>query len=297
MNTVKLWISGARPLTLPLSLVAVALGVACAVFLTPEGETLSLALIVLCFAVAFFLQIGVNYANDYSDGIRGTDDRSVRRGPVRLVGWGLAAPKTVLRMALVAFALAAVSGLGIVLLSGYWWLLAVGAACLLAAWFYTGGKRPYGYAPFGELAVLLFFGIVPVVATAYVLTGTVSVEVWLAGLSAGIFAAAVLLTNNIRDREKDVLHSKRTLSVVIGAPASRVLYMILLLAPFGLLAYFAAKHPAALLVYAILPIIAVPTLTNFLSARTTLEFVASLKQTLFTAAIFELSLALAITYL
>src|SRR5688500_11095345 len=234
--TLGTWIAGARPLTLVLAIVPVALGTAAAAqVMTNWYDHWVRAL--LCLAVAVFLQIGVNYANDYSDGVRGTDRDRV--GPQRLVGSGRAKPRTVLTAALVFFALAAIAGGILVWRTEQWWLLAVGAVCLVAGWFYTGGKRPYGYLGLGELAAFLFFGVVPTAGTMYVQVLDVNIEAWLAGAAAGLFAAAVPVADNARDRESDRVHGKRTLAVLLGGVGTRVLYVVLMLLPFGILAFFA----------------------------------------------------------
>jgi 1,4-dihydroxy-2-naphthoate octaprenyltransferase len=283
------WIAGARLRTLPLAISPVALGTAAAY--VEKGYNLLLAL--LCLAVAVFLQIGVNFANDYSDGVRGTDAHRV--GPSRLTGSGAARPRAVLTVALVFFGLAAVAGLIVVVLSQHWWLLAVGAVAIAAAYFYTGGKRPYGYAGFGELVAFVFFGLVATAGTMYVQVDTVSIEGWLAGVSAGLFAAAVLLVNNIRDRASDAVAGKRTLAVRIGDLPSRILYAVLLLAPFGILVFFALFYPLAFLVWFAL-LAAIPAALITLTARTPGELVLALKLTTFTALLFGLGLAAALAF-
>ena len=167
------WLAGARPRTLPAAVTPVIAASGLAAF---DGA-FALVPALLALVVSLALQVGVNYANDYSDGIRGTD--RVRVGPLRLVGSGLAAPKAVRRAALVSFAIAAVAGLALVIITRQWWLLGVGIACVLAAWFYTGGKRPYGYLGLGELFVFVFFGVVAVCGTYYVQAGQVSLPVLL----------------------------------------------------------------------------------------------------------------------
>lgn len=252
-----------------------------------------------CLVVALALQIAVNYANDYSDGIRGTDANRV--GPQRLVGSGRAKPRAVLAVALVFFAIAAIAGVLVVWKSGQWWLLAVGAVCIAAAWFYTGGKRPYGYNALGELAVFLFFGIVPVAGTVFVLSsspaqpGTVNLEGWLGGVAAGSFAAAVLLVNNIRDRERDKAARKRTLSVLIGRVGSLVLYVVLMLVPFGILAGFTLLYDNAGWVF-FDALVAVPAIVIVLFAKTPRELVTALQLTLLTALVFGLGLGAALLF-
>ena len=168
----------------------------------------------LALVVSLALQVGVNYANDYSDGIRGTD--ATRVGPLRLVGSGLASPGAVRAAAFACFAVAAVAGLGLVLLTGFWWLLAVGAACIVAAWFYTGGRHPYGYLGLGELFVFVFFGLVAVGGTVYVQLGRVPLAGLVAGVAIGALACALLVVNNLRDLANDARAGKRTLATRIG---------------------------------------------------------------------------------
>ena len=167
MSNLKLWVQGARVRTLPLAVAPVFLGSATAYSL----DSFNLPLALLALAVSLLLQIGVNYANDYSDGIRGTDANRV--GPLRLTGSGSARPESVKNAAFASFGLAALAGLTIVVLTGHWWLVAVGLAAIVAAWFYTGGKNPYGYAGLGELAVFVFFGLVATIGTNFIQTGFV----------------------------------------------------------------------------------------------------------------------------
>jgi len=180
---------------------------------------------ILALVVSVALQVGVNYANDYSDGIRGTD--AVRVGPLRLVGSGLASPPLVKRAAFVSFGIAGLAGLGLVIMTEQWWLLAVGVACVLAAWYYTGGKRPYGYLGLGELFVFVFFGLVAVCGTAYVQVGRISLATLLTGVWIGALACAILVANNLRDIGGDAQVGKRTLATRLGDPGTRALYVIL----------------------------------------------------------------------
>jgi 1,4-dihydroxy-2-naphthoate octaprenyltransferase len=294
--TLGTWIAGARPATLALSVVPVALGTAAAAQVMVNWYDHWVRAL-LCLAVAVFLQIGVNYANDYSDGVRGTDRDRV--GPQRLVGSGRAKPRTVLTVALVFFGLAAVAGAVLVWRTEQWWLLAVGAVCLIAGWFYTGGKRPYGYLGLGELAVFVFFGIVPTAGTMFVQVLDVNIEAWLAGAAAGFFAAAVLVANNARDRERDKVHGKRTLAVLLGGVGTRVLYVVLMLLPFGILAFFALFYEPgsgsgfAPYVY-FAGVGALPAILIAATARTAREWVLVMKLTLVTTLLFGLGLAAAI---
>ena len=173
------------------------------------------------------LQVAVNYANDYSDGIRGTD--ADRVGPMRLVGSGVASPGAVKRAAFLAFGVAGVAGL-VLAASTAWWLVAVGLVSVLAAWFYTGGSRPYGYLGLGEVMVFVFFGLVAVVGTTYVQTESFELPALYAAVGVGALACAILVVNNLRDIPTDTLAGKRTLAVVLGADRTRGLYLLLVLA-------------------------------------------------------------------
>ncbi|SBS71544.1 1,4-dihydroxy-2-naphthoate polyprenyltransferase [uncultured Microbacterium sp.] len=234
------WIGAARLRTLPLAVTPVLIGTGAALLVEPRLHwVISLA----CLVVAVALQIGVNYANDYSDGIRGTDDHRV--GPARLTASRKAAPRTVLLVALVFFALAAIAGLAVVVRTQHWWMLLIGAAAIIAAWFYTGGKRPYGYAGLGELFVFVFFGLVATIGTTFVQVGIVPQEAWFGAVAAGMLACAVLLANNLRDIDQDRVAGKRTLTVRIGKRATQVLYTVLVLLPFGIAVVLALVYPIA----------------------------------------------------
>ena len=223
MTSPQEWLHGARPRTLPLA-VAPILGAA-AVVAPHERNVLVL---VLCAAVALALQIGVNYANDYSDGIRGTDARrAVTGGPVRLVGQGLASPRAVKRAALLSFAAACACGLAVVAVAGDWRLLFIGAAAVPAAWFYTGGSRPYGYAGLGEVFVFIFFGLAAVLGTVFAISGTITTSALWAATGEGLLAAAVLMVNNIRDIATDAPQGKRTLAVRLGDRRGRLAYVVM----------------------------------------------------------------------
>ncbi len=287
--TARDWIAGARLRTLSLAIAPVAMGTAIAYYTL--GYNLAIAL--LCLAVAVFLQIGVNFANDYSDGVRGTDAQRV--GPSRLTGSGAATPRTVLTVALVFFGLAAASGIAIVVLTGIWWLIAVGVVALVAAWFYTGGKRPYGYAGFGEVVAFVFFGLIATVGTTYVQIEQAPLEAILAGVIAGLFAAAILLVNNIRDREQDARVGKKTLAVRIGDLPSRILFAVLLASVYGMLVPFTLLFTWAPLVYFSL-LISAPVVLIVLLARTPGELVLALKLTSLSALVTALGLAAAIAF-
>ena len=226
------WLLGARPQTLPAAVVPVALGAASAVGeADPVWWRVAPALI-----VSLALQVGVNYANDYSDGVRGTDE--VRVGPVRLVASGLAAPGAVKRAALAAFGVAAVAGLLLASVTS-WWLLVVGAAAMLAGWGYTGGPKPYGYLGLGEVFVFVFFGLVATAGTTYVVCQRLTSVAWLAGCLAGCLACALLVVNNLRDIPTDREVGKRTLAVRLGDRLTRTFYFGLLAAAMVLVAALA----------------------------------------------------------
>ncbi len=213
------WLAGSRPRTLPAAAAPVLAATGLAVF----ARGFSLVAAVLALVVALALQVGVNYANDYSDGIRGTDANRV--GPLRLVGSGLARPAAVKRAAFASFAVGALAGLALVLLTGHWWLLVVGALCVLAAWYYTGGKRPYGYRGLGEVSVFVFFGLVAVCGTVYVQVGRVSAAAVLTGAWVGALACALLVANNLRDLRGDAATGKRTLATRLGDRGTRLCYV------------------------------------------------------------------------
>ncbi|MGH3886611.1 MAG: 1,4-dihydroxy-2-naphthoate polyprenyltransferase [Pseudonocardiaceae bacterium] len=242
MATVAQWVEGARPRTLPNAIAPVLAGwgAAAAPVERLTGPPHSPARALLALVVALALVIGVNYANDYSDGIRGTD--AVRVGPMRLVGSGVAAPGAVRAAALVSFAVAAVAGLVLVAMAGQWWLLALGAASLAAAWCYTGGRRPYGYAGLGELAVFVFFGPVAVLGTQYAVSGRITPTGGFAAVAVGVMAAAVLVTNNLRDIPTDSAAAKRTLAVRLGDHRTRTLYTGLVAVPFVVTLCFAVTR-------------------------------------------------------
>jgi len=208
------WLAGARPRTLPAALAPVLVGTGAAAAL--DGFRLSTALLALVVALA--LQVAVNYANDYSDGTRGTD--ADRVGPMRLVGSGAASPRAVLGAAMLSFAVAAVAGLALAALTS-WWLVAVGAVCILAAWTYTGGPIPYGYRALGEVFVFVFFGLVAVVGTTYVQTRTLPGLAFAVAVPIGLLIVAILVVNNLRDIDGDALVGKRTLAVLLGERGTR----------------------------------------------------------------------------
>ena len=245
------WLAGTRPRTLPAAVVPVLIGSGVALGYSRFSWWRAL----LALVVALALQVGVNFANDYSDGIRGSDEQRV--GPVRLVAAGLAPPRQVLAAALGCFVLAGVAGLALAAVTS-WWLLAVGAACIAAAWFYTGGPKPYGYSGLGEVFVFLCFGVVAVAGTAYVQMNALS---WLglaAAVPAGLLACALLMVNNLRDIGTDTVAGKRTLAVMLGDARSRQGYVLTLLVPFGVAALLAFFRPFTLLTVLALPLARLP---------------------------------------
>ncbi|HKR98268.1 MAG TPA: 1,4-dihydroxy-2-naphthoate polyprenyltransferase [Candidatus Dormibacteraeota bacterium] len=223
----RMWFLAARPATLPASISPVLVGIAAA----GHDQRIRVAAALLALVVAIALQVGVNYANDYSDFVHGADTPA-RIGPLRAAASGLVPARQVLLAALLAFAVAAAAGLALSLLT-YPWLIAVGAACIAAAWLYTGGPRPYGYAGFGELSVFIFFGLVATCGTAYVNEGRVTLLALLGGIAMGCFACSILLLNNIRDVDTDSAAGKRTLAVRIGRTRARTLLFVLVLVAYA----------------------------------------------------------------
>ena len=221
MATPAQWIQGARPRTLPAAVSPVLAGTAVAVWEREEVWWKAL----LALAVALLLQIGVNYANDYSDGVRGTDDHRV--GPLRLVGSKAASPRAVKYAAFAALGAAGLVGL-VLAATTAWWLVGVGLLCILAAWFYTGGSRPYGYLGLGEVMVFVFFGLVAVLGTTYVQTESFELPALYAGVGVGALACAILVANNLRDIPTDKVAGKRTLAVALGDERTRHLYGLLI---------------------------------------------------------------------
>jgi 1,4-dihydroxy-2-naphthoate octaprenyltransferase len=234
--SVNKWVIGARLRTLPAAVAPVVVATALA------GSEASLLPALLALFVSLSLQVGVNYANDYSDGVRGTDNNRV--GPTRITASGLASPAAVKRAAFISFAAGAVAGLALAAMTS-WWLILVGALAILAAWGYTGGKNPYGYLGLGELFVFIFFGVVATVGTFYVQTEQVTLDSVLASIPMGTFSCALLAINNIRDRALDEPAGKRTLAVRFGDRNSRIFFAVLIIS--GYLAVAAMRNPWLLL--------------------------------------------------
>ncbi|MFI9401662.1 1,4-dihydroxy-2-naphthoate polyprenyltransferase [Nocardia sp. NPDC052316] len=247
MATAAQWIEGARPRTLPNAIAPVLAGTGAAASL--DGAVWWKA--VLALLVSLALIIGVNYANDYSDGIRGTDD--VRVGPVRLVGQRLASPAAVRNAAMLSLGIAAIVGL-VLAATTAWWLLLVGVACLAGAWFYTGGSKPYGYSGFGEIAVFVFFGLIGVLGTEFVQAERIDWAGAVLAVSVGAFSSAVLVANNLRDIPTDSQSGKVTLAVKLGDPRTRTLQLALLTVPFLGTLLLVARTPFALVGLVAIPL-------------------------------------------
>jgi len=287
MTSPALWIQGARLRTLPLALAPVLLGTGSAVL----AGAFDALLFVLALLVAVSLQVGVNYANDYSDGVRGTDD--VRVGPARLTGSGAVDAHLVKRAAFISFGVALGAGALVIVLTGLWWFALVGGLAVVAAWLYTGGPKPYGYAGLGEVVVFVFFGLVATTGTAAIMIGEIPAESWLTGSAAGFFAAAVLLVNNIRDIEQDTQAGKTTLAVRVGRkPAIGILIAFLfmpylILAALSLVFFFApVVFIASVLTGVIIVIVVV--------AKTPRELITALGMMTMNALLYAMGLALAI---
>lgn len=246
MATPMQWFAATRPRTLPAAVAPVLVGAVLAF----SDDAFDATLCVLAALVALALQIGVNYSNDYSDGIRGTD--AVRLGPTRLVGQGLAPARSVRAAAFASFGIAALSGLVIVLITGEWWLLLLGMLAIISAWFYTGGDNPYGYLGLGELFVFIWFGLVAVNGTLFVQTGSLAdARGWVLGAGAGALSCALLVANNLRDVPTDAQVGKRTLAVRLGDARTRGLFTLLLAigmgSPFALLVLGESVSPVYIL--------------------------------------------------
>jgi 1,4-dihydroxy-2-naphthoate octaprenyltransferase len=214
----------------------------------------------LALIVSLALQVGVNYSNDYSDGIRGTD--ADRVGPTRLVGSGLARPSSVKKAAFACFGIAGVAGLILAALTS-WWLLPVGVAAVAAAWFYTGGPKPYGYAGFGEIFVFVFFGLVAVLGTTYVQAGRISLTATAAAIGIGLLACALLMANNLRDVHTDQVSGKRTLAVLLGEPLSRRVFALTVAGAYLAVAVIGIRHPWCLIALLSVPL-AIPPVRQVL---------------------------------
>jgi 1,4-dihydroxy-2-naphthoate polyprenyltransferase len=286
--TAAQWVAGARPRTLPAAVAPVLVGTGAAAALDGFRPVPAL----LAMVVALALQVAVNYANDYSDGRRGTD--ADRVGPMRLVGSGAASARQVLVAAALSFAVAAVAGLTLAALSS-WWLVAVGAVCIVAAWTYTGGPIPYGYRALGEVFVFVFFGLVAVVGTTFVQTLRIEGLAVAASVPVGLLIVAILVVNNLRDIEGDAAVGKRTLAVLLGDHATRLFFAALLAVPFVVIAAIGIGRPWALLGLLAAPL-AVPPVRVVLGGGRGTALIAALAGTgvltLATGVLFALGLAL-----
>lgn len=286
MASAAQWIEGARPRTLPAAIAPVAAGTGLALMHGDYQGSVTVGRALLALVLALALQVGVNYANDYSDGVRGTDDDRV--GPFRLTGSGAARPVAVKRAAFASFGVGALAGLTLVILAGAWWMILIGIMCILAAWYYTGGKHPYGYMGLGEVMVFVFFGLVAVMGTSYLLSGHTGLDDLLVASGVGLWACAVMLTNNLRDIPSDRVSGKRTLAVRLGDGATRLLYAAMILVPFLLLIPVVPHAPLVALTFLALPLAMAPIrrvieqrasgreLIPVLAATGKLELVASL---------------------
>ena len=281
-NSLGIWLVGARPRTLPAAIAPVLVASSLAL------DSFDPLTALLALVVSLSLQIGVNYANDYSDGIRGTD--TDRIGPSRLTAGGLAKPVQVKSAAFISFSVAAVAGLGLAI-STSWWLIAVGAISIAAAWGYTGGKNPYGYMGLGELFVFIFFGLVATVGSFYVQVAKITGQSILAGVIVGLLACAILVINNIRDRAKDEVVGKLTLAVRLGDKRSRIIYTVLVIAPYLLTAGFGT--PWTLLTLLTLPM-TISILKALRSGIQGVDLIALLGKTGKLQMLFSLALSLAL---
>jgi 1,4-dihydroxy-2-naphthoate octaprenyltransferase len=278
----KLWIAGARPRTLAVAVVPVLVGTACA-----SGHIVWWRA-VAALIVGLGVQIGTNYGNDYSDGLRGTDDQRV--GPVRLVAERLASPRQVLTAAILSFLVACIAGLALAAATS-WWLILVGAACVAAGWLYTGGPKPYGYAGFGELFVFVFFGLVATVGSTWVQLQHITGLSVLSAVPIGLLSVAILVANNLRDIPTDTVAGKRTLAVLIGDRNSRLFYVACMLLPFAFTVGIAVSRPAALLALLALPL-AVPPVRRVRAGESGRALVQSMLDTVRTLMAFGVLLTI-----
>ena len=252
MTSLNNWYQGTRPKTLGAAIAPVLVGSSLAHYENSFNLTISL----LALLVSVSIQIAVNFANDYSDGIKGTDNQRI--GPVRLVGQNLASPQAVKSAAFLFFFVAAIAGLIITILTKQWWFLLLGISAVIAAWTYTGGPKPYGYAGYGEIFVFIYFGLVAVLGTTYAQTLFFKPYFLIFAISIGLFAAAILVTNNLRDREKDLQNKKITLAVKLGDSKTRVLYAALLIIPFVLVCSMFFTNNSAIFTTVQIQLLALP---------------------------------------
>jgi 1,4-dihydroxy-2-naphthoate octaprenyltransferase len=263
MTTTQDWIAGSRPRTLWTAISPVAVGTAAA-SASPHGEA-AIVPALLALGVALAMQIAVNFANDYSDGVKGTD--LDRIGPDRLVATGKATPTAVKRAAYLSFGVAALFGIALILVSGLWWLAPIGLVAIVAAWTYTGSSKPYGYSGWGEISVFVFFGPVAVLGTEVTQAHAISWIGVLGSIGVGLYAVALLMVNNIRDLETDALAGKRTLAVKIGDLRARRLFAATVMLPIAIAVIIAFSHPWALLA----TLVTLPSLLLALAMRVTAQ--------------------------
>lgn len=281
------WLLGARPKTLGAAIAPVIVGTAIA---APVGD-LSLLNGALALIVGLAMQVGVNYANDYSDGIKGSD--AVRVGPVRLVASGLATAAAVKRAAIISFLVAAAAGLLLAYLVN-WWLIAIGAASIIAAWFYTGGKSPYGYRGFGEISVFVFFGLVATVGSFYVQAEVISLAALAAGTSLGLLSMALLIVNNLRDLNTDKAANKQTLAVKLGDRKTRLFYLISVIGAIMISMTLALAAPLAAL-SGLLILVAMQPIRDVVAGASGKDLIQTLQQT--NRLLIWLGIVLAISFL
>lgn len=286
MATVGQWIEGARLRTLPLAVAPVIAGTAAAVELRDFRPLPA----ILALLVAFFLQVGVNYANDYSDGIKGTDDARV--GPMRLTGSGAAPARHVKIAAFACFGAAMLAGLILVLATLQWWFLVVGLSAVFAAWGYTGGKHPYGYIGLGDVFVFIYFGLVATMGTTFSQASRLSPTSVFASIALGLIACGLLMANNLRDVPTDLEAGKKTLAVRIGAPKARLAYAVEIILAFALMLFTVPENPWNLLVFLALPF-AIPAIRTVLTAQDMRQLIPVLKHTGILSVLFALLLLVA----
>lgn len=286
MATVSQWVEGARLRTLPLAISPVIAGSAAAI----ELYSFKPGRAVLALLVALFLQVGVNYANDYSDGIKGTDEDRV--GPLRLTGSGAAPARQVKIAAFVCFGAAMLAGLALVVVSGQWWFLLIGLSAVFAAWGYTGGKHPYGYMGLGDVFVFIYFGLVATLGTTFSQAARLSVTAVVASVAMGLLACALLMANNLRDVPTDTEAGKMTLAVRLGSARARLAFALEIVLAFALMVFAVPENPWNLLVFLALPL-SVPAVRTVLSAQDLRELIPVLRATGFLSLVFSVLLLIA----